>query len=112
MKKFFLTTLVIVSACTTRHNAPKDLIAKEQMVLLMTEIHLLESKIKNLNIRPKDSANLVYQHYENLLFTDFNITKDQYEKSFNYYIDNLDEFKKVYDAVVDTLMQKEKLAED
>jgi len=109
VKKFFLTALVIVAACSSSGETPEDLIPKDQMVALMTEIHLLESKIKNLNIHPQDSAKVVYRHYEKLLFTDFNITKDQYERSFNYYVDNLDEFKKVYDAVVDTLMQREKL---
>lgn len=112
MKNIFLTALVIVCACTSGDDAPKDLIPKERMVKLMTEIHLLESKVKNLNVRPLDSAKVVYRHYEKLLFTDFNITKEQYERSFNYYLDNLDEFKEVYDAVVDTLMQQEKLTAD
>ncbi len=112
MKKFFLIALVILVACSKNGDAPDNLISKEEMTLLMTEVHLLESKIKNLNIRPKDSAKVVYQHYEKMLFTDFNVTKDQYEQSFNFYIDHLDEFKKVYDAVVDTLMQREKLVTD
>lgn len=73
---------------------------------------MLESKVKNLSIRPTDSAKVVYDHYENLLFADFNITQDQYERSFNYYVENLNEFKDVYGAVVDTLMQREKLLKD
>ena len=73
---------------------------------------MLESKVKNLSIRSSDSAKVVYDHYEKLLFADFNITEDQYERSFNYYVENLDEFKEVYTAVVDTLMQREKLFKD
>ncbi len=109
MKKLFLTVLVIVSACSTKSEAPDDLIPQDQMVSLLVEVHVLESKIKNLSIRSADSAKVVYDHYEKLLFADFNITQDQYERSFNYYVENLDEFKDVYTTVVDTLMQREKL---
>lgn len=112
MRKFFLTALVIVSACSPESNEPEDLISKEQMITLLTEVHILEAKIKGLKIRPSDSANVVYDHYEKLLFADFNISQDQYERSFNYYVDNTTEFKKIYDAVVDTLMQREKIQVD
>lgn len=112
MKKLFLTVLVIVSACSTESEVPEDLIPQDQMVSVLVEVHMLESKIKNLSIRPLDSAKVVYDHYENLLFADFNITQDQYERSFNYYIENLDEFEDVYTTVVDTLMQREKISKD
>ena len=112
MRKFFLTVLVIVSACASESNEPEDLIPKEKMITLLTEVHILEAKIKGLKIRPSDSANVVYDHYEKLLFADFNISQEQYERSFNYYVDNTTEFKKVYDAVVDTLMRREKIQKD
>ncbi|MEP1097188.1 MAG: DUF4296 domain-containing protein [Cyclobacteriaceae bacterium] len=112
MKKFFLTVLVIVSACSTESEVPEDLIPQDQMVSVLVEVHMLESKIKNLRIYSLDSAKVVYDHYENLLFADFNITQDQYERSFNYYIENLDEFKDIYTTVVDTLMQREKISKD
>lgn len=75
----------------------------------MTEVHLLEAKIAQLPIRPTDSIQAVYEHYEKLLFKDLGITKEQYENSFNYYVDNPSEFEKVYNVVVDSLMQREKL---
>lgn len=109
MRKFFLTALVIVFACSPDKNEPQDLIPKEKMIVLLTEVHILEAKIKGLKIRPSDSANVVYDHYEKMLFADFNISQEQYQRSFNYYVDNTQEFKKIYDAVVDTLMRREKI---
>ena len=75
----------------------------------MTEVHLLEAKINNVPIDPYDSTQAVYNHYEKLLFEDLGITQGQYERSFNYYVDNPNEFEKIYNAVVDTLMEREKL---
>lgn len=112
MKKFFLTVLVIVSACTTKSDKPDDLIPQVQMAALVTEIHLLESKIKKLNIRSMDSAKLVYAHYEKMLFADFNISREQYDQSFSYYEDHTDEYGEIYEIVVDSLMQRQKLLGD
>ena len=72
------------------------------------EVHLLEAKINQVRIEPSDSAQVVYDHYEKFLFDDFGITEDQYEISFNYYLDHPNEFVKVYTEAVDSLLQKEK----
>ena len=112
VKTIFLTALVILSACGVEKEVPQDLISTEDMVKLLTEIHILESKVKNLPIPTTDSAKVVYAHYEKMLFTEFNITKEQYENSFTYYVDNSDEFSEIYEAVVDSLMQREKISKD
>ena len=72
------------------------------------EIHLLEAKIEAIKIYPVDSAQVIYNHYENLIFEDLEVTKEQYEANFNYYLENPDEFEKIYSIVVDSLLQKEK----
>ncbi len=73
----------------------------------MMEVHLLEAKINNVPVDPFDSAQAVYEHYERMLFEDLGITTDQYERSFNYYVDHPNEFEKIYAAVVDSLMARE-----
>ena len=77
--------------------------------MVLMEIHLLEAKINKTTIEPRDSIQAVYEHFEKLLFEDLGITKEQYEASFNYYVDNPNEFEKIYVAVVDSLMAREKL---
>ena len=73
----------------------------------MMEVHLLEAKINNVPIDHKDSTQAVYDHYEKLLFEDLGITQDQYERSFNYYVDHPADFEKIYSTVVDSLMARE-----
>ncbi len=73
----------------------------------MMEVHLLEAKVNNVPIDPYDSTQAVYEHYEKLLFEDLGITQSQYERSFNYYVDNPADFEKIYSAVVDSLMARE-----
>lgn len=78
------------------------------MVKTLTEIHLLEAKIGTIKVEPQDSTQAIYEHYENLLFQDLGITKEQYEVSFQYYLSNPNEFEKIYNIVVDSLLQIEK----
>lgn len=73
------------------------------------EIHMLEAKVNQVPIYPLDSAQVVYDHFEKLLFEQMGVTKEQYETSFIYYVDNPTEFDKIYQTVVDSLMQREKL---
>lgn len=82
---------------------------REQMAKLMVEIHVLESKVNRMSIRPRDSAEMVYKHFETQLFEELGISKEQYDRSFAFYLDNPDEYEKVYITVVDSLMQLEKI---
>ena len=109
MKYFFLTVLVILVACGSK-DEPENLIDKTKMVKALTEVHLLEAKIEAIKIYPVDSVQVIYDHYEALLFEDLGITKEQYEVSLNYYLEHPNEFEKVYTIVVDSLLQQEKLA--
>ena len=89
---------------------PENLIGQTQMVKALTEIHLLEAKVEAMDIRPIDSAQLVYDHYEKMLFDDLGITQEQYEVSINFYLENPNKFGKIYAIVVDSLLQKEKIS--
>jgi len=107
LKYFFLTVLVILTSCGGS-KVPENLIQPEQMTKILMEVHLLESKIGEVSIVPYDSTQKVYEHYEELLFEDLGVTQEMYETSFNYYLDHPRQFEKIYNAVVDSLLQKEK----
>lgn len=111
MKYFFLTVLVILTACGGSET-PDNLLSPAQMTKVLTEVHLLESKVRELGIKPLDSSQVVYDHYEKLLFEELEIDKKQYESSFNYYLDHPKEFERIYGVVVDSLLQKEKTASE
>ena len=108
MKNFFLTALVILSACGSS-DQPENLMTPQQMTKLLMEVHLLEAKISEIPIMPLDSSQRVFDHFEEKLFAEMEITVEQYETSFNYYLDHPREFEKIYKAVVDSLLQKEKI---
>ena len=82
------------------------------MAQILLEIHLLESKVNEMQIMPLDSVQVVYDHFEDLKLESLGVSQEQYEISFNYYLNHPKQFEKIYTVVVDSLLQKEKTAKN
>jgi hypothetical protein len=109
VRKVFLAVLVILGACTGKEEVPENLLTKEQMIEVLTEIHLLEAKIQHISLTPRDTKQYVYEHFQQKLFDELEITTEQYEQSLAYYFNDPIQLEKIYITVVDSLMQKEKI---
>lgn len=82
---------------------PEDVLDKDKMIEVLLEIHVLEAKVQKLYIS-QDSSELLYKHYEKMLFDDLGITQEVYDKSLIYYVDNSEILGKMYNQIVDSLM--------
>jgi hypothetical protein len=72
------------------------------MIDLLIETHLLEGKIDKLNLK-KDSAAMVFNTLQNDLFVDRQVDKKFFEKSFIYYLEEVNQMDAIYAVVVDSL---------
>lgn len=91
----------------SKPEAPKGTLSKKQMTAILVDIHLLESKIDRLRLKP-DSAEIVYAHFESQIFEKHGVDPDNYRESLRYYTEVVDEFYTIYEGVVDSLMVREK----
>lgn len=108
MKKYLFIILLLASACSRKDTEiPPGVLTREEMVRVLIDVHLLEAKIKKLYL-PKDSSQVVYNHYEHLLFTDLGITRETYHQSMEFYMDEIGEMKSIYDVVTDSLLARSK----
>lgn len=98
----------ILSGCVQDPEPPEDLIPKREMVELLIQIHLLEAKMNKVPKRPKDSTQLVFDHYQAMIFEDFGIDSARYRRSMSFYLEYPKEFTSVYQAVVDSLALRAK----
>ncbi|WP_258097830.1 DUF4296 domain-containing protein [Marinoscillum pacificum] len=103
-----LALLIFVNCSKKQAQRPPNVLTRDQMVRVLIDVHILEAKIKKLYL-PRDSSQLIYNHYEGMLFDDLGITKEQYAESTAYYIDEIDEMKDIYNQVVDSLLARQKL---
>ncbi len=105
MKKisFFLSILLLAS-CTsnTIYKKPKDLIPKDTMVLLITDMLLANSSkhVKNKHLEKINYMPLVYDMYK--------IDTARFKKSNVYYTSKIDEYEAIFTAVKNNLEKNQK----
>ena len=102
-----LTGLFLLASCyqtydTERAREPEGLIPKEEMVLILADIELAESALRekqNLGHETEGTAEGFYTH----VFSKYGVSKEQFDNSLDYYKSDLKTFEEIYEAVVNRL---------
>ncbi len=98
MKKVFWLFLIFTSlySCTsnTIYERPKDLIPKDTMVALMTDLYLASASRNLKNIKLQKGVN-----YIPLVYAKYNIDSLRLKKSNFYYTSTIDEYQKLLEEV-------------
>ncbi len=104
----FIFLAVIPLSCAERDpSPPENVMSREEMVALLQEIYLAESKISKLSL-PFDSSKAMYTIVESELFRRNDVTDSLYERSMNWYYEHPEKLIEVYEVLVDSLMVLEK----
>lgn len=82
------------------------MIPEGKMVRILADIHTTEATIETKVIYP-DTALMVFNKEQEEIFRQHKVTKEQFEKSYDYYLEHLQEMDKLYEMVVDTLVMRE-----
>jgi hypothetical protein len=107
MRIHLISLVILAFACVKKSEIPENIISKQDMSTLMVDIHLLESKVSNLNL-PTDSAMQVYRKFEKEIFEKHDTDSLQYAESVRFYSMNPELYHDIYEIVVDTLIVREK----
>lgn len=101
---FFIILLVMLSISCNRKN--KDIIPEDKFADVLVDIHLMDATLNNHYIRSKLKENKIDVYYYSL-FEKHDITREQFEASVEYYVDNIKKYKNVYAEVTKKLSQME-----
>jgi hypothetical protein len=93
-------------ACQKPTETPKNILQPKKMVSILIDIHLLESQIPHLSRMP-DSSYTLYKAYEKKIFQKHQVDSLSYQQSYRYYLNNLQDFEKIYAQVIDSLVYRE-----
>lgn len=101
-----IAIVILLGACTsnTIYQKPEDLIPKEQMIELLTDIYLANAAVTNPNKLEKRNI-----FYLPLVYKKYNIDSAQFKRSNHYYTSRIKDYKSIYQAVFNNL---EKLQEE
>ena len=102
MKKYFLLINVIVGFSCNQSVKKQEVLPPTKMTELLIDIHILEARVDKLRLT-NDSAFAVYNTLEQEIFEQNEITKPEYEMSYQYYLSNPKELDQIYAIVVDSL---------
>lgn len=113
MKKYFLLINVIVGFGCSQTLKNEDVIPPAKMTELLIDIHILEARVDKLRL-PNDSAFAIYNTLEKEIFDQNDLTKLEYERSYQHYLSNPKQLDQIYAVVVDSLnvIQKRGYKED
>jgi hypothetical protein len=104
---FFVISLFFLISCKQNKpdEIPENILAKDKMILVLTDMHILESAI-NLNLVSANfTANDSVMFYN--VFENNHTSKKQYEESLNFYKSHPKLLNELYDSVLVLLSRKQ-----
>ncbi len=108
LQPFVLATLIFFSSCTRQEViVPADVISRDSMVTLLTDIHLVEATIQLKNLGSSDSLKAeAYGRYK-YVFNKHHVTVQSFRKSLDFYRKQPEYFQKMYDEVLVRLSEEQ-----
>ncbi|HEY4198779.1 MAG TPA: DUF4296 domain-containing protein [Mucilaginibacter sp.] len=102
--KLFFSVLIFLAACKSGP-APGEIIKKDRMVTLLTEIHIVDGSMYNLMQVPDTLYKYGTGRYM-AVFKKYNTDSVQFRKSFKYYSARPDLMQSIYEQVSKNIKQK------
>lgn len=107
LRLVILFILLISTGCWNKEKkAPEGILSKEQMIPVLVDIQLAEAALVIKNFHG-DSAKQYAADYYNFIYIRHQVTKEEFEKSLNYYIEHPKQLDQIYSEVIAELSKKE-----
>lgn len=92
-KVLYILCLILLSGCGMR---PWGVLSHDEMVAILLDVHVAEATMKVVDSRAK---RIEKQEYYNIVFEKHNTTKEQFDKSLDWYAHHPKELVEIYDDV-------------
>ena len=105
----FFLAIISLASCTSKTilEKPKDLIPKDSMVLLLTDLYIAKSAFSDKNINNERKIN-----YTSLVYNKYLIDSSRFINSNYYYTSKLEEYDLIFKEVKAKLMLRKKVLEE
>jgi len=111
MKSFFLIIgFILLLACKGPDEMPTGIIPESQMVSVLIDVYLLESRVENIKLK-RDSAKILYDIGFERTLEKHGISDSLYKGSMGYYIEKPDKLATIFETVLDSLNLKKQQIE-
>jgi hypothetical protein len=100
--------LVVNSACSSEEKPPKGTLSEEQMANILTDIHIMESRVTKLQLRSSDSSQMVFDKIKADIWKKNKVDTMAYRSSYDYYMTHPKQMAKIYEKVNKKIEIREK----
>lgn len=104
---FGLMSMCLFS-CVTDDDPPSGTLSETEMAAILTEVHLAEARIGQLNLKTQDSSILVYNHLKNQIWKKLKVDTLVYKESYEFYVTHPKRLERIYDQVKKDIEDREK----
>lgn len=98
--------LLLLASCENPDPKPKNMLSDEDMVKVLSELHLVEARADMLSI-PQDSLRPLLEKRYDEIFAELDIDTAAFNATFAYYEHNPAQMDSLYQKVVDNLVELE-----
>ena len=101
--------LLTLAACQRPEETPRpaDLLPKERLISLLADVHQLEAQVENSRLST-DSARALFLAEQKKLLWQRKATDSSLQHSYRYYGSHGKDLPEIYQAVIDTLKERQK----
>lgn len=89
--------LVLMLSCSSKQ--PDSIISRDKMIDILVDFHKTDATLMFAVNRGVIKANKTKEYYVGL-FKKYNITKEEFDRSYKYYCQNMTDFEKMYNKVI------------
>lgn len=99
--------LLLLSSCYSTHDneilpPPKSLIDQEKVVMILADIEIAESALRQKQNHGHEIGNTKEIYYRTI-FNEYEVTREQFDSSMTFYKQDLDVIDKIYEEVITRL---------
>ncbi|GHB67827.1 DUF4296 domain-containing protein [Persicitalea jodogahamensis] len=109
-RPFLMLSLILTGllACNGEDSPPDDLIPQEKMAEILTEIHIAEARVTNMQLRSQDSSILLYEKMQKRIWEKNKVDTSVYRKSYSFYTTHPALLSEIYEQVEKNMEVREK----
>lgn len=112
MKRMLLILCVLfLFGCNSKEPIPEDILKADRMTPVMVDLMYYQEMLR-MQAMEKDSASAVYQQVlKPEVLKKHGVTSEDFERSYEFYLSDVEHFDEMWRSVVDTLSLRNQIVE-
>jgi len=99
---------IVFAGCTKEEKPPEGTLSEEKMALILTDIHVAESRVTRLQLKSLDSSILIFDKLKKQIWEKNKVDTIAYRNSYNYYMTHPEYMSRIYENVAKKIEAREK----